>query len=278
MSELFDKSIRTLELPRGAGTAGGPGRQRRGQGPLPAADTGDGGGGGPPASGSDRRGPGHDRSAGQPLLFRGQAGGGGTGPGGPGRQPEHPRAADHCRAPHRRPAGAGVLQRGRPEKTVIDHLFLSLHGNRYLEDRIKNSILDEDEIADSASPELADIRRHMRQAASKSRQMLQRIISSPSYAKVLAGGHHHPAGRPLRGAGEGGAQGGPAGTGPRHLLLRRHPLCGTHGRGPGQQRAQGTGGQGEEGDRADPGGALRRGGGPSGGHPLGLRRPGRIWT
>ena len=71
------------------------------------------------------------------------------------------------------------------EKTVIDHLFLSLHGNRYLEDRIKNSILDEDEIADSASPELADIRRHMRQAASKSRQVLQRIISSPSYAKVL---------------------------------------------------------------------------------------------
>lgn len=71
------------------------------------------------------------------------------------------------------------------EKTVIDHLFLSLYGNRYLEDRIKNSILDEDEIADSASPELADIRRHMRQAASKSRQVLQRIISSPSYAKVL---------------------------------------------------------------------------------------------
>ena len=71
------------------------------------------------------------------------------------------------------------------EKTVIDHLFLSLHGNRYLEDRIKNSILDEDEIADSASPELADIRRHMRQAASKSRQVLQRIISSPSHAKVL---------------------------------------------------------------------------------------------
>ena len=71
------------------------------------------------------------------------------------------------------------------EKTAIDHLFLSLHGNRFLEDRIKSAILDEDEIADSASPELADIRRHMRQASAKSRQVLQKIISSPSYARVL---------------------------------------------------------------------------------------------
>ena len=71
------------------------------------------------------------------------------------------------------------------EKTAIDHLFLSLHGNRFLEDKIRNAILDEDEIADSASPELADIRRHMRQASAKSRQVLQKIISSPSYSKVL---------------------------------------------------------------------------------------------
>ena len=71
------------------------------------------------------------------------------------------------------------------EKTAIDHLFLSLHGNRFLEDKIKRCIPDEDTIADAASPELADIRRHMRAAQAKSRQILQRIISSPSYAKVL---------------------------------------------------------------------------------------------
>ncbi|MDY3282825.1 endonuclease MutS2 [Dysosmobacter sp.] len=71
------------------------------------------------------------------------------------------------------------------EKTAIDHLFLSLHGNRFLEDRIKSSILDEDTIADTASPELADIRRHMRAAQAKSRQILQRIVSSPSYSKIL---------------------------------------------------------------------------------------------
>ena len=71
------------------------------------------------------------------------------------------------------------------EKTAIDHLFLSLHGNRFLEDKIKRCIVDENTIADAASTELADIRRHMRAAQAKSRQILQKIISSPSYAKIL---------------------------------------------------------------------------------------------
>ena len=71
------------------------------------------------------------------------------------------------------------------EKSVLDHLFSALHTNKFLEDKIHGAILDEETIADSASPELADIRRKMRLAASKGRQILQRIISSPSYAKVL---------------------------------------------------------------------------------------------
>ena len=71
------------------------------------------------------------------------------------------------------------------EATAIDRLFSALHVNRYLEDKIRSAILDEETIADTASPELADIRRSMRAAASKGRQVLQRIISSPSYAKVL---------------------------------------------------------------------------------------------
>ena len=71
------------------------------------------------------------------------------------------------------------------EKTAIDHLFLSLHGNRFLEEKIKRCIVDENTIADAASTELADIRRHMRQAQAKSRQILQKIISSPTYGKIL---------------------------------------------------------------------------------------------
>ena len=50
------------------------------------------------------------------------------------------------------------------EKTVLDHLFSALHTNKFLEDKIRGAILDEETIADSASPELADIRRKMRLA------------------------------------------------------------------------------------------------------------------
>ena len=50
------------------------------------------------------------------------------------------------------------------EGTVIDKLFLSLHPNRFLEEKITTAILDENEIADAASPELAEIRRHKRAA------------------------------------------------------------------------------------------------------------------
>ena len=69
-------------------------------------------------------------------------------------------------------------------KTCIDHLFASLQANRYLEDRISGSILSEEEIADAASPELADIRRHIRASSSKVRDILQKLISS-SQAKYL---------------------------------------------------------------------------------------------
>ena len=71
------------------------------------------------------------------------------------------------------------------EATAIDRFFSALHTNKYLEDRIHGAILDEETIADTASAELLDIRRKMRIAASKGRQILQKIISSPSYAKVL---------------------------------------------------------------------------------------------
>ncbi|MCR5825443.1 MAG: endonuclease MutS2 [Oscillospiraceae bacterium] len=71
------------------------------------------------------------------------------------------------------------------EPTTLDRVFSSLRPNRYLEDKIRTAILSEDEIADAASPELADIRRHKRAAAAKGRQILQKIISSPSYRSVL---------------------------------------------------------------------------------------------
>ena len=67
---------------------------------------------------------------------------------------------------------------GGEGKTVLDGYFDSLTANRFLEDKITGSILSEDEIADAASPELADIRRHIRAAAGKVRDVLNRLISS----------------------------------------------------------------------------------------------------
>ena len=89
---------------------------------------------------------------------------------------------------------AGVLRCARTIKgyvseddkaTVLDALFNGLTPNKYLEDRIFGAILSEEEIADTASAELADIRRHMRIQAGKIRDSLQKVISSPAYSKFL---------------------------------------------------------------------------------------------
>lgn len=71
------------------------------------------------------------------------------------------------------------------KETVLDELFRALTPNKYLEDRILGAILSEEEIADTASSELADIRRHMRIQAGKIRDSLQKVISSPAYSKFL---------------------------------------------------------------------------------------------
>ena len=89
---------------------------------------------------------------------------------------------------------AGILRCARTIKgyvaedekeTVLDVLFQALTPNKYLEDKIFGAILSEEEIADNASSALADIRRHMRIQAGKIRDSLQKVISSPAYAKYL---------------------------------------------------------------------------------------------
>ena len=77
------------------------------------------------------------------------------------------------------------LAEEKNEKTSIDSLFHALRANKYLEERIYTAIPAEDEIADSASSDLADIRRKMRAASARAREALNKILSSPSYAKAL---------------------------------------------------------------------------------------------
>lgn len=99
-----------------------------------------------------------------------------------------------CLQPKELLAIGGVLRCARTIKgyvseddkaTVLDPLFNALTANKYLEDRIFGAILSEEEIADTASSELADIRRHMRIQAGKIRDSLQKVISSPAYSKFL---------------------------------------------------------------------------------------------
>ena len=90
---------------------------------------------------------------------------------------------------------AGVLRAARTVRAYcdghstarsdIDFLFNSLQANKFLEEKITTSIVGEEEIADSASSELATIRRQMRAAAARVRDTLQKIISSPGYSKAL---------------------------------------------------------------------------------------------
>ena len=74
---------------------------------------------------------------------------------------------------------------GDDEANELSAYFRMLAPNKYLEDRIFGAILSEDEIADTASAELADIRRHIRVQTAKIRESLQKVISSPAYNKIL---------------------------------------------------------------------------------------------
>jgi len=69
--------------------------------------------------------------------------------------------------------------------SAIDYLFTGLKSNKHLENKISTAIINEEEISDHASSLLADIRRHMRLQSEKVRQTLNKIISSPTYSKVL---------------------------------------------------------------------------------------------
>lgn len=70
-------------------------------------------------------------------------------------------------------------------KTSLDHYFAAITTNKFLEDRITGAILSEEEMADTASSELASIRRQIRAANARVRDVLNRIITSQTYSKYL---------------------------------------------------------------------------------------------
>lgn len=70
-------------------------------------------------------------------------------------------------------------------ETCLDNFFHALMPNKFLEERILNAILSEDEMANGASPTLQDIRRKIRAASSRVRDRLDQMIRSPRYQKFL---------------------------------------------------------------------------------------------
>ncbi|MFU0832989.1 MAG: Endonuclease MutS2 [Oscillospiraceae bacterium] len=70
-------------------------------------------------------------------------------------------------------------------KSCLDDRFSMLMPNQYLENRINNAIVSEEEMADSASPALLSIRRKIRTASAKAREVLDRMTHSASYQKYL---------------------------------------------------------------------------------------------
>lgn len=70
-------------------------------------------------------------------------------------------------------------------KSCLDWRFDALMPNKYLEERIFNAILSEEEMADTASPQLASIRRRIRSASSRVREQLDKLIHSSVYQKYL---------------------------------------------------------------------------------------------
>ena len=70
-------------------------------------------------------------------------------------------------------------------KNALSGRFEILAPNKYLEDKIFTCIVNEEEVADAASPALASIRRKIRNASNRVREQLDKLIHSASHQKHL---------------------------------------------------------------------------------------------
>lgn len=70
-------------------------------------------------------------------------------------------------------------------ESILDIRFDTLMPSRYLEEKITDAIISEDEIADNASSELAAIRRKIRMCSSRARDILSKMIRSSVMQKYL---------------------------------------------------------------------------------------------
>ena len=83
-------------------------------------------------------------------------------------------------------AAKAALGEDEQERTPqLTALAARLEPQRQLERAITDALISEEEVADNASPQLADIRRHMRLANDRIRERLQAIAHGPQSSKYL---------------------------------------------------------------------------------------------
>ena len=70
-------------------------------------------------------------------------------------------------------------------RTALTGRFEVLSPNKYLEEKIFTCIVSEEEVADNASPALANIRRKIRAASQRVRDQLDKLIHSPAHQRHL---------------------------------------------------------------------------------------------
>lgn len=68
---------------------------------------------------------------------------------------------------------------------ALDNYFDALSPNKFLEEQITSAIISDDEMSDNASSTLRDIRRKIRVASSKVREILDKMTRSTHYQKFL---------------------------------------------------------------------------------------------
>lgn len=73
----------------------------------------------------------------------------------------------------------------KEDASVFEEYAARLMPNKYFEEKIQSAFVNEEEVSDTASPALADIRRKQLQARNKIRSSLEGIIRSQSHQKQL---------------------------------------------------------------------------------------------
>ena len=158
-------------------------------------------------------------------------------------------------------AARSILLTKDDERTpILSSLASLLTVNQALEQEITDAILGDDEIADRASAELAQIRKKMRVVSDRVREKLNSIVHGSSYAKYLQetiitvrnGRYCVPVKAECRA--------NVPGPGARPERDRRDAVHRTDERGGARQRFKAASGAGTEGDHPHPTGAYGPGG------------------